>query len=208
MHVSQGLNHQSLSLTQSKHRRISLKYSHSIPKVECNDENINHVQWPPLRALVVVKLFKKQNKTKGINFEEAHTMLSILALRGLAGFNDAGTQWVWLPHDADWIYQGGPEGHLHDVYFNQYDDKVLLIWKILSLTALLADMMTSISARLSGTLMLLPAWRMATRITPRSTTTSSIPSRGRAPSTASTKCGGFWSQCNSCIRQDFCPEFH
>lgn len=46
-------------------------------------------------------------------------MLSILALRGLAGFNETGTQWIWLPHDADWIYQGGPEGHLHDVYFNQ-----------------------------------------------------------------------------------------
>jgi hypothetical protein len=42
----------------------------------------------------------------------------MLALRGLAGFSD--DKWVWLPHDADWIYQGGPEGHLHDVYFNQY----------------------------------------------------------------------------------------
>jgi hypothetical protein len=43
----------------------------------------------------------------------------ILALRGLARCKDAGDQWIWLPHDADWINQGGPEGHLHDVYFNQ-----------------------------------------------------------------------------------------
>jgi hypothetical protein len=46
-------------------------------------------------------------------------MLQILALRGLAGFNDD-AKWKWLPHDADWIYQGGPTGHLHDEYFNQY----------------------------------------------------------------------------------------
>jgi hypothetical protein len=46
-------------------------------------------------------------------------MLQILALRGLAGFKD-NAKWDWLPHDADWIYQGGPTGHLHDEYFNQY----------------------------------------------------------------------------------------
>jgi hypothetical protein len=46
-------------------------------------------------------------------------MLQILALRGLAGFN-GDAKWDWLPHDADWIYQGGPTGHLHDEYFNQY----------------------------------------------------------------------------------------
>jgi hypothetical protein len=46
-------------------------------------------------------------------------MLQILALRGLAGFN-GDEKWSWLPHDADWIYQGGPTGHLHDEYFNQY----------------------------------------------------------------------------------------
>jgi hypothetical protein len=44
-------------------------------------------------------------------------VLSILALRGLAGFS--GDKWVWLDHDADWIYPNGPTGHLHDVYFNQ-----------------------------------------------------------------------------------------
>ena len=26
---------------------------------------------------------------------------------------------VWLEHDSDWIYEGGPTGNLHDVYFNQ-----------------------------------------------------------------------------------------
>jgi hypothetical protein len=26
---------------------------------------------------------------------------------------------VWLEHDANWIYDGNPTGHLHDVYFNQ-----------------------------------------------------------------------------------------
>jgi hypothetical protein len=44
-------------------------------------------------------------------------MLSVLVLRGLGGFSDK--KWVWLPHDADWIYQGGVGGHLHDVYYNQ-----------------------------------------------------------------------------------------
>jgi len=29
---------------------------------------------------------------------------------------------VWLEHDADWIYQGGPTGNLHDVYYNQWED--------------------------------------------------------------------------------------
>eukprot|EP00292_Cryptomonas_paramecium_P029171 CAMPEP_0113704502 /NCGR_PEP_ID=MMETSP0038_2-20120614/26557_1 /TAXON_ID=2898 /ORGANISM="Cryptomonas paramecium" /LENGTH=46 /DNA_ID=CAMNT_0000629295 /DNA_START=65 /DNA_END=201 /DNA_ORIENTATION=+ /assembly_acc=CAM_ASM_000170 len=24
--------------------------------------------------------------------------------------------------DGDWIYADGPTGHLHDVYFNQYDE--------------------------------------------------------------------------------------
>eukprot|EP00286_Rhodomonas_abbreviata_P027278 CAMPEP_0181307250 /NCGR_PEP_ID=MMETSP1101-20121128/10767_1 /TAXON_ID=46948 /ORGANISM="Rhodomonas abbreviata, Strain Caron Lab Isolate" /LENGTH=80 /DNA_ID=CAMNT_0023413429 /DNA_START=187 /DNA_END=429 /DNA_ORIENTATION=- len=46
-------------------------------------------------------------------------MLSKL-LRGLDGFS--GDVWTWEPHDADWIYQGGPTGHLHEVYFNQWDD--------------------------------------------------------------------------------------
>jgi hypothetical protein len=44
-------------------------------------------------------------------------MLSKL-LRGLDGLSADGT-WIWEPHDEDWIYQGGPTGHLHDVYFNQ-----------------------------------------------------------------------------------------
>jgi hypothetical protein len=26
---------------------------------------------------------------------------------------------VWLEHDANWIYDGNPTGHLHDVYYNQ-----------------------------------------------------------------------------------------
>jgi hypothetical protein len=38
-------------------------------------------------------------------------------LRGLDGFSD--DMWVWLEHDADWIYPDGPTGHLHDVYYNQ-----------------------------------------------------------------------------------------
>ena len=41
-------------------------------------------------------------------------------MRGLDGFAD--DKWQWLEHDSDWIYQGGPTGHLHDVYFNQWDD--------------------------------------------------------------------------------------
>eukprot|EP00277_Geminigera_cryophila_P007353 CAMPEP_0179429028 /NCGR_PEP_ID=MMETSP0799-20121207/14525_1 /TAXON_ID=46947 /ORGANISM="Geminigera cryophila, Strain CCMP2564" /LENGTH=83 /DNA_ID=CAMNT_0021204763 /DNA_START=186 /DNA_END=437 /DNA_ORIENTATION=+ len=40
-------------------------------------------------------------------------------VRGLDGFAD--DKWVWLEHDSDWIYQGGPTGNLHDVYFNQWD---------------------------------------------------------------------------------------
>jgi hypothetical protein len=72
--------------------------------------------WPARPSDRWSKHFLLKQKSK---LEEAHSMLSILALRGLAGFNDAGDQWIWLPHDADWIYQGGPEGHLHDVYFNQ-----------------------------------------------------------------------------------------
>ena len=52
-------------------------------------------------------------------------MLQILALRGLSGFDDD-QKWLWLQHDADWIYQGGPTGHLHEEYFNQY--VTLSIW--------------------------------------------------------------------------------
>jgi hypothetical protein len=55
--------------------------------------------------------------TKKTIISEETNMLTMLQLRGLAGFS--GDTWTWLPHDADWIYQGGPEGHLHDVYFNQ-----------------------------------------------------------------------------------------
>jgi len=35
---------------------------------------------------------------------------------------------VWLEHDADWIYQGGPTGNLHDVYYNQCVPHILLLY--------------------------------------------------------------------------------
>mmetsp|Transcript_28952 Transcript_28952/g.60846 ORF Transcript_28952/g.60846 Transcript_28952/m.60846 type:complete len:96 (-) Transcript_28952:251-538(-) len=75
-------------------------------------------------------------------------VLSILALRGLAGFS--GDKWVWLDHDADWIYPNGPSGHLHDVYFNQYDDlwsanDPKLVWHI-DPAAGLKDLDTNYSA--------------------------------------------------------------
>ncbi len=57
-------------------------------------------------------------------------VLSILALRGLAGFS--GDKWVWLDHDADWIYPNGPTGHLHDVYFNQCVATILIMAKFIA----------------------------------------------------------------------------
>eukprot|EP00961_Rhodomonas_salina_P165564 2230664-Rhodomonas_salina.1 len=49
---------------------------------------------------------------------EAESIMLTKLMKGLDGFSADG-EWIWEPHDADWIYQGGPTGHLHEVYFNQ-----------------------------------------------------------------------------------------
>ena len=38
-----------------------------------------------------------------------------------AGGYNTGT-WTWNEHPADWIYQGGPTGHRHEVDYNQWHD--------------------------------------------------------------------------------------
>mmetsp|Transcript_29101 Transcript_29101/g.73741 ORF Transcript_29101/g.73741 Transcript_29101/m.73741 type:complete len:87 (-) Transcript_29101:74-334(-) len=47
-------------------------------------------------------------------------VLHMLAMKGLSGLVD--DKWNWTPHDADWIIPDGPEGHLHEVYWNVYGD--------------------------------------------------------------------------------------
>eukprot|EP00285_Hemiselmis_virescens_P013357 CAMPEP_0173384892 /NCGR_PEP_ID=MMETSP1356-20130122/7474_1 /TAXON_ID=77927 ORGANISM="Hemiselmis virescens, Strain PCC157" /NCGR_SAMPLE_ID=MMETSP1356 /ASSEMBLY_ACC=CAM_ASM_000847 /LENGTH=88 /DNA_ID=CAMNT_0014340481 /DNA_START=63 /DNA_END=329 /DNA_ORIENTATION=- len=55
-------------------------------------------------------------------------LVPLTALTGVVPptmFNDGGYNtgnWEWNKHGEDWIFQGGPTGHRHDVYHNQWEN--------------------------------------------------------------------------------------